>query len=232
MFKLVSKLLTGCFFIIVAALIFHNFAAKWLLTFYLQQSFGASASVENAHVKLLQTQMEFEEVRIQQPKGFSGLEMIEIPYLFIDWNPSGLLQRTIELETLEAIVGHIRVVRNRDSQINLLTIPMLSDFQKKQSQVEPIIKFRAQQLILTVTQVSLSNQATGGVKEIPVKLKRKIYPNIQHASDAAAILFYEAFQRLGLGGFDRYLGMLPEQPSLVNKMKGWLNTQTSKSFSG
>lgn len=232
MFKLASKCLKICFFIIVIGLIFHHFTAKWLFTFYLQQSFGASVSIESVQVKLIQTQVEFEGIRIQQPKGFSGADMIDIPYLFVDWNPGALLNRTIELEVLEAIVRNVRVVRNRDSEINLLTIPLLSDFQKKQSQVEPIIKFRAKELILTVTQVSLANQATGGAKEIPVKLKRKVYPNIQHASDAVAILFYEAFQRLGLGGFDRYLGMLPEQPSLIDRAKGWFTIQTGKTFSG
>ena len=210
--KTIFGFLKLCFLVLVLALIFHNFTAKWLLTAALRWSLGVPVEVEEAHVDLLATQVLFSGIRLGNPEGFPKGVLADIPKLFIDAEISSLWERRLHLETVEINIRELHILRGVDGRINLLALKVFKFPEERASHGAgsgPRFDFYVRQLVLTLgrgTYKDLSRPASVE-KSVGLRVDHAVYRNIESMGDMMQIIVWETLKRMGIAQIGQALDM-------------------------
>ena len=84
MFKLIWGSIKLGFFVILLALIFQQFTARFILTLLLRTDLGVPIEVGHAQMDFLKAQVRFQDVEIWSPEGFPPGVMIYIREIDLD----------------------------------------------------------------------------------------------------------------------------------------------------
>ncbi len=202
--KLIGRLFNLCVLILVLALVFHNFAAKTVLTLALRLGLGVPARIESAQVDFLNTWCLFRGIEIRNPYGFPDGLLARIPKIFIDVEISSLWEGRLHFSTVEVDLDELRVVRLPDGRVNLLTIterqPARSGGEKSRPYNAPP-RFQIDEFDLSLGRATYMD-LTGPspvIKNYNLNIRNAVYRNISGANDVAKIISWETLKRMGLG---------------------------------
>lgn len=207
--KAIFKLIKYCIFIIILGLVFHNFTAKWLLVIGLRAAIGAPVHVEKADVMIMTTEVFFENIEIENPKGFPRGTMIKIPKMYVDAEISSLWEKRIHLDHVEIIISEINLVKNKDKKINFLQLKTFESkgkteivFYDPENKNKPAkeIKFLVEKFILSLDKVTFADYASANPapKTLPIRLDENVYKNVDSVAGMVSVIGFEAMKGLGL----------------------------------
>jgi hypothetical protein len=219
MFKLIGKTIRFAIFLLILAVIFHNWTAKTLLAVGLQAVLGAPCKVEEVKVDFVNTQILFQGIQIGNPFGFPSGELAVVPKIFVDLDPRPLLQGVIRFETIELDLKELRVVRNRDGKLNLLSLKALAEPQaqtstsNQKSGKTPLgssQRIQIDQLILSIGAATFTD-LTGSVPvqhSFNLRMNHEVYRNVNGPADVVKIIVWEVLRRIGIGGLENVMGQI------------------------
>ncbi len=201
--KAIFKLIKTTLLILVLAVIFHDFTAKWLLTGVLRWTLGVPVAIESAHLDWMQLNILFKDIYIKNPEGQEGY-LAWIPKLFVDLDILALREKRVHFESIEVVVEELRVSRLSDGRLNLSALKSFQNGGGSSSggqspKWEP--HFEVDSLILTLGRATYKDSA-GPVpfeKSFDLKLHRMVYQNVKTIQDVFEIISWEALKQMGLG---------------------------------
>lgn len=207
--KAIFKLIKYCIFIIVLALLFHNFTAKWLLMIGLRASIGAPVHVNAAQVNLMETDILFDGIEIENPKGFPRGTMVKIPKIFVDLDIASLWEKRVRLGQVEVIISEINLVKDAGRKINFLQLKTFESkgkteivFYDPENKNKPAkeIKFLVEKFILSLDKVTFTDYASTNPtpKTLPIRLDGNVYKNVDSVAGMVSVIGFEAMKGIGL----------------------------------
>ncbi len=214
MFKLIGKIIRLFVFILILAVIFHNWTAKFLLTTGLRIALGAPVKVEEVKINFSDVSVLFGNIEIANPSSFfSEAPLAKIPKIFIDASLSSLWEGKIHFEAIELNIQELHVIRERDGRINLLSLKTLEPKSQSQSQTsrqksEIPLHFQIDQVILSLGQARYTD-LTGPnpvEKGVNLRINRATYKNMDGLEDIVKVISWETLKRIGFGNLTAFLG--------------------------
>ncbi len=207
--KAIFKLIKFCFFIIILALVFHNFTAKWLLSVGLRIATGAPVSVESAHINFLDTDVLFEGIEVDNPKGFPKGTMVKIPKIFVDLEIASLWEHRIHLDQVEVFISEINLAKNAERKINFLQLKTFESkgdseftFYDPENKHKPTkeVKFLVEKFILSLDKVTYTDYSSNNPasKVLPIHLQGNVYRDVDSAAGMISVIGFEAMKGIGL----------------------------------
>ena len=68
---------------------------------------------------LLKTDITIENLKVFNPQGYDDAVMIDVPYVYMDYDFAALLKRKVHIQRMEVDLKQLQVIRNKDGKINL-----------------------------------------------------------------------------------------------------------------
>lgn len=189
----------------VLALVFHQFTARFLLTFCLRQSLGVPVETGRASVDFLRAEVIFKDVTIWNPEGFPPGVMVYIKELRMDSELSSLFQNGIHFQTVEADIDTLKLFRSSSGEVNFFKLKL---FGSGPSLPFPEI-FHTDSFVLSMGEASFYDESrVYREASADVDLRRMAYRNVRTLSDMAQITAWETLKKLrvtdvGKGYLDR-----------------------------
>lgn len=209
--KLIWGLIKFFIFLIILAFVLKNFAMKWIASGVLGSQLGTKVKVGDVRMDLVNTQVKFEDLRIQNPMEFPDGTLASIPKLFIDWKPSALLKGKIGFHTIELNIEEMSIMNIRGSGLNLYALKIFrkdaeqdKTSRRTESREKPgIPNFQIDQLVLTLGKATFTDlTGTNPVqKSAQLGVDHAVYRNVEGLGGIAGIVAWESLKRMGLGGF-------------------------------
>lgn len=200
MIKVLSGLIKLCLFALLLALVFHNYAARKGLSFFLQSSLGVRVEIESAQVDFLGSKVFFRNVLIHNPPDFPEDPMIKIPYLSMDLDPTAFFDAKVRFEKIEVDVGDFRIFHLPDGRVNWLDLKIIQKAREEYADFSPARPWvKIDHFILTLRRGTYhdSVQKKAG-KSFVFDVDREDYLNVRSVRDMVFIISWETFKRMGL----------------------------------
>lgn len=198
MFKALFSLIKLLVFITVLAIIFHNYAARKALGFYLQSSLGVPVEIQSAQVDLLGSKAFFRNVLIKNPAGFPEGHIAKIPYLMADLDFAAFSDGKLHFEKIEVDLGDFQILRKSNGQVNWLNLKVVQNVQKNQNQPQKR-GAKIDHFVVTLrkgTYRDLSKPGPPGT--LILEMESQDYVNVHTLDDMVMVISWEAMKRMGL----------------------------------
>lgn len=194
MIKAIFGWIRLCFFILIAALIFHNLTARWLLSTALRYKLGVPVTVESARVDFLGSQVVFRNLVIENPAAFPAGYIAKIPYLTLDLDSSAFFDGHLRFKKVEIDISDFQVGRAVTGDINWLHLKPLRN-EKVSGKGAAIEHF-----VLTVRRASYRDFARtdGAFQVIAPNLDNRDYLGVHTLEDMVKLVSWECFKRMGM----------------------------------
>lgn len=99
-----------------------DFIAKQVIIKQVKQKTGLNLSIDKVRVGLLNTSIDLENLKIENPEGFSNKKMAKIPLLFVDYDLLSLLKNRIHLKNLKFHLEEVLIESNQAGIFNIEAI--------------------------------------------------------------------------------------------------------------
>lgn len=209
--SMISRLIKTIFFALVLAVIFHNFTARLVLEWGLEWTLGAPVSVDEAKLDLFRGSAVFRRITIKNPADFPSDDFLaRIPRLSLEFEFSELFKGHFLFREIEFNLEELRLVRNKEKQLNLLALRVFkpkgekkenSEWKDEPKSEESKPQFHIERLILTLgraTYVDL-NLPVPVQQSFNLGVEGRVFNDIGGVGDIADLIAQEAIKRMGLG---------------------------------
>jgi hypothetical protein len=200
MFKALFGLIKLAILLIVLALIFHNYAARKALAFYLQSALGAPVEIQSAQVDLLGSKAFFRNILIKNSEDFPEGHIAKIPYLLVDLDFAAFSDGRLHFEKIEVDLGDFQILRNADGRVNWLNLKIIQNAQQKPSEaVSPQKGAKIDHFIVTLRKGTYRDLSKSGPpRTIILEMESQDYMNVHTLEDMVMVISWEAMKRMGL----------------------------------
>ncbi len=221
--KLFKRLIVGSIiltlllvFAIGAGLVFFKDGIiKTVLTTGMDRVIGIPLKIDRLNVGLLEGDVDVRGITIYNPDGFKGEILAVIPHLYINADVAALFEKKPHFELIEIDIAEIRVVRNKEGEINLNRIRSIaSSYSKTDDADEPRVEstleeekkqsgLRIDKLVLSIDQLVYSDfKGRDKAKERRVSLgiKNEEFENLTDAGQIVSLIVLRVVTRGGLHG--------------------------------
>jgi hypothetical protein len=219
-----------CFLLIILGLIFHNFTAKLILKQTLQYQLGVPVEIQDAKVDLLGSKVTFQNIYLKNPDHFPAGFLARIPKLFLDWKWDAVRDGKFHLDALELDIQELRVIRNAEGQLNLLSLKVFEPNQKTEEELQMERDLNKQRFHIGLLTISLRRGTyTDLAGDAPIQRSTEIgmnnqtFRDIESLGDVVEIIAQRAVARLGLGAvldqsIERFATLRPESRGAIGKV--------------
>lgn len=198
MFKALFGLIKFALLVCVLALVFHNYAARFALSFYLKTALGVPVEIDSAQVDLLGSKAFFRNIVIQNPPDFPEGHVAKISYLLVDLDFAAFSDGRLHFEKIEADIGDFQILRAPNGRVNWLNLKVIQDVQQKK---EPSKQKGAKidHFIVTLRKGTYRD-LTRNVppRLIVLEVENQDYLNVHTLKDMVGVVSWEAMKRMGL----------------------------------
>lgn len=103
-------------------LVLRNVIAKVAVTSAVKAVTGLGLNIRRMDVGLLNTRLHIQGLQVLNPAGFHEPTMVDIPEIYVDYDPGALLKGAARLEEVRLHLNEMTVVKNERGDVNLNTL--------------------------------------------------------------------------------------------------------------
>ena len=247
--KQIIKIIVLAVVVLIVLSTVKNTIAQTLISGAISSAVHAPVQIGSTHVGLIAAKIDIKNLRVYNPSGFPDKQMIDVPRIFIDFDPSALFKGQAHFKEVKLDLKEMVVVRNKDGKLNVDSVKPTAD-QKKESkeQAKPspgkkASKLMIDKLSISIGQVVYKDYSAGGVPQVQtfnINIKDREYTHIDNPASVVSLLMFEvltrttlssltsldvnAFKDGGLQALSKGLGVVGDGTEVVqNKAKELLN---------
>ena len=184
-----------------------NGVAQAVLSSAVSGAAHVPARIGSVNLSFLSASIRIKNFQLANPAGFPEKLMVDIPQIFIDFDPGALFKGQAHFEEVRLDLKQLIVVKNKEGKVNVDAVkPSAKD--KKQSEEKAQAasggkapKLHIDKLVLSIGQVVYKDYSAGGepqIQSFDIKIKDREYNNIDNPQQVVSLVMFEALTRTSL----------------------------------
>ena len=161
--KQIAKILILIVVVFVVLSAVKNTIAQTLISGAISNAAHVPVQIGSTNVRLLSASIDIKKLRVYNPSGFSDKLMMDMPQIFIDFDPSALFKGQAHFKEVKLDLKEMTVVRNKDGKMNVDSVkPTSQEKQQSRQEAKPSGGQKAPKLMIDKLSISI-----GQVKLLP-----------------------------------------------------------------
>jgi hypothetical protein len=204
--KVLGKIVVVIVVILLVLVIARNAVIKTGLKVGLKATTGLDLGIRKLQVGIVSPVLSIEGLQLNNPEGFVDPVMLDLPEIYVDYEPGMLLKRKVYLKEVRLHLKEFLVVKNKNGKLNL---DSLKPVQKTQTKAKPEPKkdtaktpeFKIDTLHLKVGKViykDYTGKGRASVKEFNVNIDQK-FENITDPQSLTRLIVAKALMNTTIG---------------------------------
>lgn len=202
--KFLFRLFIGIIILIVLLIVFRNPVIKAAVSLAVKNQTGAGLDIGNLDVNLGGTYIKIEDLKLHQPSGFPGEDMVHLPLALVDYNLGDILKGNLHLENINIHLKELVVVRNAQGKLNLDSFKVVQEGkqgekvspQQKPGEVAKPLEMRIDVMELQLEKVIYKDYTVGEkplIQEFNIGIHEK-YQNVDNLQSVIGIIVAKALR--------------------------------------
>lgn len=211
---------------IVLIAVGKNFVAKAVVSGGVKAITGLDLNIRSMDVGLLKTAVGIRGLTLSNPSGFVDPVMVDVPEIYIDYDPAAFLRQQVHLEEVRLDLKEFVVVKNAQGEVNLDALRVVKESKGGAAPQESRPAGKAPQLQIDLLRLKVgkvvykdyTRGSTPSIQEFPLNLDER-YEHITNPQALAALIVSRALMNttvarltgLDLGAIQSQLGAQLQQ---------------------
>ncbi len=184
-----------------------NAIAKAVISSAVSAAAHVPARIGGVNISFVAASIRIKNFQLSNPAGFPERIMVDIPQIFIDFDPGALLKGRAHFEEVRLDIKQLTVIKNREGKTNVEAVKP-SAKEKKQSHEKANAasggkspKLHIDKLVLSIGQVVYKDYSAGGepqVQSFDINIKDREYTDIDNPAQVVSLVMFEALTRTSL----------------------------------
>ena len=192
---------------LVALSVFKNAVAQSILTSTLSNVAHVPVRVGSVNISFISASIRLKNLQVHNPSGFPESLMVDMPQIFIDFEPSELFHGRARFKEVRLDLKEMTVIRDKNGHLNVDAVkPTAQQKAAAHEKAKPAEgakppKLFIDKLYLSVGKVVYKDYSGGGepaVQTFDINIKDKEYTNIDNPAAVVSLVMYEALTRTAL----------------------------------
>ena len=132
--KLIRKLIFALAVVLVIVIVGKNAIAKAAISTGVRAMTGLNLRIDKMSVKLLGSSVGINGLRLHNPAGFSEKMMIDVPEIYVDYDPAALVAGRVHLEEVRLEIKEFLVIKNEKGALNINALKPVQEAEKTKGQ--------------------------------------------------------------------------------------------------
>jgi hypothetical protein len=158
-------LLSVSIVVITHVYIIRNTFLKGLAERRIEHITGLNATLGKVETGIRNTDIAISNTIIRNPKGFKDPVMLDMPYLYADYNLSAIIHGRIHLYSMKIDIKEFSIIRNADNTLNLDSLKSIQEIACNPDAKKPkkpgLIDFKIDELDLNIDRVYYKDYSSG-----------------------------------------------------------------------
>ena len=201
------KILVTAVIALVVLTVVKNSLTQSILTSAISSAAHVPARIGSLNLSFLTASIRVKNFQMSNPAGFPERIMMDIPQIFIDFDPGALFQGRAHFEEVKLDLKKLVVIKNRDGRLN---VDAVKPSQKEKRQAHEKAKeasggkppkLNIDKLTLSIGQVVYKDYSGPGeptIQSFDINIKDRVYTNIQDPAVVISTVMFEALTRTSL----------------------------------
>ncbi len=187
--------------------IVKNGIIQSVLTSAISKAAHVPAKIGSVNLSFPSASIRIKNFQLANPSGFPEKVMVDIPQVFIDFDPAALMKGQAHFEEVRLDMKELVVIKNKEGKLNVDAVKPSSK-EKKQSHEKAEAasggkppKLHIDKLVLSIGQVVYKDYSAGGepqIQSFDINIKDREYNNIDNPSQVVSLVMGEALMRTTL----------------------------------
>ena len=205
--KKIVKSIVWLVVILVILVVAKNGVAQSVLTSAVSNAAHVPARIGSVNLSFLSASIRIKNFQLSNPAGFPEKVMLDIPQIFIDFDPGALFKGQAHFQEVRLDLKEMIVIKNKEGKVNVESVKP-SDKEKKQSHEKAKAasggkppKLHIDKLVLSIGQVVYKDYSAGGepqIQSFDINIKDREYNNIDNPQQIVSLVMFEALTRTSL----------------------------------
>lgn len=207
------KILVVLLAIVVVLALLKNMIIQGVLASQISKAAHVPVSIGSTDARLLVSSIRLKDIQVKNPKGFKEKLMIDIPQIYIDFDPKAITKGVAHFEEVRLDLKEVVVVKNSAGVMNIDAVKPTPEEKAKQKedaarkQGSPkdkkgeSPKLQIDKLYLTIGRVIYKDYSAGGepnIQEFNVNIRERLYTNIKNPSAVVSLIMFEVLTNTAL----------------------------------
>ena len=205
--KKIIKVTVWVVVLILVLGIAKNAIAKAVLSSAVSTAARVPVRIGSVNLSFLSASIRIKNFKLSNPSGYPEKIMVDIPQIFIDFDPGALLKGRAHFEEVRLEIKQLTVIKNKDGKTNVEAVKP-STKEKKQPHEKANAasggkapKLHIDKLVLSIGQVVYKDYSAGGepqVQSFDINIKDREYTDIDNPAQVVSLVMFEALTRTSL----------------------------------
>lgn len=196
MFKALFGIIRLVLILLVAALIFHNLAARTALSWGLRYSLGVPVTIESAQVDFWSSSVRFENVTVHNADDFLEGYVLKVPSLTLSFDSGAFFDGRVRFKKIEADVSDFQILRAPNGRVNWFDLKPIRKTTDKNARPGTVIEH----FILSIRRGTVRDltRSQNAAQNFVMDVDRRDYLGLHTVEDITKLISYEALKRMGM----------------------------------
>jgi uncharacterized protein involved in outer membrane biogenesis len=206
--KAVKIVVIGVLALVVLGVI-KNSIFQSVLTSVLSGAAHVPVRVGSVDLSFLSASIRLKNLQVHNPSGFPGRLMIDVPQVFIDFEPAELFQGRAHFKEVRLELKEMTVIRDKNGRLNVDAVKP-TEQQKNEARQKAKTppghggrppKLLIDKLDLSIGRVVYKDYSAGKEPQIQtfdINIQHRVYNNIDNPSAVVSLIMFEALTRTTL----------------------------------
>ncbi len=183
--------------LILLVMFSKNLIARTVINNLVKSITGLHLSIKSINLGITTTNIDVEDLKLYNPRGFHDKIMADIPQIYIDYSLGALLKRKIYFREIKFDLKEFVVIKNKDGKLNIDSLKTVKKGKKEEvkEKREGLLKMQVDILHLKIERVIYKDYTKGlpppMIKKYNINLNEK-YTNITDPQQLAQLILYKA----------------------------------------
>ena len=184
-----------------------NGLTQTILTSAISSAAHVPVHIGGVSLSFLSASIRIKNLQVQNPGGFPDRLMVDIPQIFIDFDPGALFKGRAHFEEVKLDLKELVVVKNKDGKLNVDTVKPTAQ-QKKESHEKAkeagggkAAKLQIDKLSISIGRVVYKDYSGGGAPQMQtsdINIRDREYTNIDNPATVVSLIMFEALTKTSL----------------------------------
>ena len=184
-----------------------NTVAQAILSNALSKVAHVPVQIGSTKVYFLPASIEIKKLRVYNPAGFPDKWMLDMPRIFIDFDPGALFKGQAHFKEVKLDLRNLQVIRDKNGRLNVDAVkPTKTETSKAQSEAKAssqgkVPKLLIDKLSLSVGQVIYKDYSHGdkpAIQIFDINIQNREYRGIQDPTALVSVIMFDALTRTTL----------------------------------
>ena len=205
--KKIVKLVLLIAVVLFALGVAKNALTQAILTSAISGATHVPVRMGGVNLSFLSASIRIKNLQVANPAGYSEKVMVDVPQIFIDFNPGALFKGKAHFEEVKLDLKELVVIKNKEGKLNVESVKP-TDREKKESHQKAkeagggkATKLHIDKLSLSIGKVVYKDYSAGGepsVETFDINIQNREYKDITDPSTVVSLVMFEALTRTSL----------------------------------